>query len=103
MLFLHVNKKSRNDIMLPSLTLQAAFFVLTYKTNNIYNLLNHILFAFKCYVYRSKEKHILNIDILIENRIETKKKGKQTCLVSNNKTETYSKEWCITDNVLLVS
>ena len=103
MLFLHVNKKSRNDIILPSLTLQAAFFVLTYKTNNIYNLLNHILFAFKYYVYRSKEKHILNIDILIENRIETKKKGKQTCLVSNNKTKTYSKEWCITDNVLLVS
>ena len=101
--FLHINKKSRNNIILPSLTLQAAILVLTYKTNNIYNLLNHILFAFKYYVYRSKEKHILNIDILIDNLIEIKKKEKQTCLVINNKTETYSKELCITDNVLLVS
>ena len=36
---------------------------------------------------------MLNIDI----SIEIKKKEKQTSLASNNKTEEYNKNWCITD------
>ena len=41
---------------------------------NIYNLLNHSSLILKYYVYRSREKQIRNIDILIENEIEIKKK-----------------------------
>ena len=65
--------KFQNDNILPSLTPQAAILGLTNKANNIYSLLNHILLFFKYYVYRSREKHILNIDILIGNLIQIKK------------------------------
>ena len=43
---------------------------------NIYNLPNHILLVFMYYVYRSREKHIVNIDIIIDNLIEIKEKEK---------------------------
>ena len=72
-------------------------------TNNIYDLLNHILLIFKYYVYRSREKHILNIDILIDNLIEIKKKEKQISVTSIDKTETCNKKWYNTDNVLPVT
>ena len=65
-------------IILPSLTPQATILGLTNEANNIYNLLNHILLVFKYCVYRSRGKHILNIDILIDILIEIKKKG-NTC------------------------
>ena len=66
--------KFQIDIILASLTPQAAIPWLTNEANNIYNLLNHILLVFKYYVYRSREKHILNIDISIDNLIEIKNK-----------------------------
>ena len=58
--------KFHNDIILPSLTPQVAIIGLTNEINNIYNL-NHILLIFKYYVYRSREKHMLDIDILLDN------------------------------------
>ena len=83
--------KFQNDIILPSLTSQAAILGLTNEANNIYNLLNHILLVFKYYVNRSREKHIHNIEILIDNLIEVKKKNR-IHLFSNNKTEAYNKK-----------
>ena len=53
--------------ILPSLTPQAAILGLTNEADNIYNL-NHILLISK----HSGEKHMLNIDILIDN-LATKK------------------------------
>ena len=50
--------KFQNGITLPQVILG-----LTNEGNNIYNLLNHILLVFEYYVYRSREKHILDIDI----------------------------------------
>ena len=56
------------------------------------------------YTYRSREKHILTIDLLIDNPTEIEKREKQIIsLLSNNKTETYNIKWCITDNVLPVT
>ena len=78
-----LQRKFQNDIILPSLTPQAAILGLTNEVNNIYNLLNNILLVSKYYLF--------NIDILIENLIEIKKKEKRISLVSNNKTETYNK------------
>ena len=95
--------KFQNGIILPSLSPQGAILVLTNEENNIYNLLNLILWVFKHYVYRSREKHILNIDILIDNLIEIKKIEKRISLANNNKKETYNKKWCITDNLLPVT
>ena len=54
-------------------------------------------------MHRSREKDMLNIDILIDNLIEIKKQQKQIRFASNNKTKTYNKRWCITDNVLPVT
>ena len=59
-----------------------------------------MVLVLKYYDHRSREKHIFNIDILINNLIEIKKKEKQISLVNNNKTETYNKKCCITDNIL---
>ena len=61
------NFKFRNDILF-SLSPQATIHGLINKANNIHNLVNHVLLVFKYYVYR------LNIDILIDNLIEIKKK-----------------------------
>lgn len=61
------NFKFHNDILL-SLSPQATILGLINKANNIHNLVNHVLLVFKYYVYR------LNIDILIDNLIEIKKK-----------------------------
>ena len=63
----------------------------------------YILLVFKYYVYRSREKHIHNIDILIDNLIQMKKKEKRISIVSNNKTGTYNRKGCITGNVLPVT
>ena len=63
--------------------------------------------VFKYYVYRSRDKDILHIDILIDTKIKNNKnkelKKKQISLVSNYETEIYDKKWCITDNVLPVN
>ena len=91
--------KFQNGIILPSLTSQpqVAIFGLTNEANNIYNLLNHILLVFEYYIYMSREKLILNIDILIDNLIEIKKKEKRISFVNNNK------KWCLTDSVSRVT
>ena len=95
--------KFQSDTILSPLTPLSAILGLTNEANNIYNLLNHILLVFKYCFYRSREKHILNVDILIDNLTEIKKKEKQIILVSNNKIETCDTKWCITDNVLPVT
>ena len=46
------------------------------KPNDNYNLLSQILLIFKYYIYMSKEKRILNIDILIANLIKVRKVNK---------------------------
>ena len=81
---------------------QAAILELTNEVYNIYNL-NCISLVSKCYTYRSREKHVLNIDILIDNLIEIKKKEKRISVANNSKTETCNEKWCITDNVLPVT
>ena len=95
--------KFQKDIILLSLTPQAAILGLTNEANITYNLLNHILLVFKYYIYRSREKRILNIDNLKDKLIEIKKKEKRISVVSNNKTETFNKKWCITDKALPVT
>ena len=82
----------QNDFILPSLTPQTAILGLYNKANDSYNLLSHVLFIFKYYIYISREKQILNIDILIANLIKVKKREKQISFVTINKREAYKKE-----------
>ena len=95
--------KFQNDFILPSLTPQTAILELYNEINDNYNLLSHILLIFKYYIYISREKRILNIDILIANLIKVKKREKQIIIVTINKREAYKKEWSITDNILPVT
>ena len=74
--------KFQNDIILSSLTPQAAILGLTNDVNNINNLLNYISLVFKYCVYRSREKHIQN-NFIGQPNIN---KEKRISLVSNNKT-----------------
>ena len=92
-----------NDFILPSLTPQNVIPGQYNEANDNYNLLSHILLIFKYYIYISREKRILNIDILIANLIKTKKREKQISIFTINKREPYKKKWCITDNILPVT
>ena len=83
--------KFQNDFILLSFTPQTAILGLYNEVNDIYNLLSHILLIFKYYIYISREKQILNIDILMANLIKVKKKEKQISIVTINKTEAYKK------------
>ena len=69
---------------LSSLTPQTVILGLTNEANNIHNLLNYILLVFKYYLYKSREKHILTIDIFINNLVEIKKKEEPISLVSKH-------------------
>ena len=73
------------------------------EANDNYNFLSHILLIFKYYIYISREKRTLNIDILIANLIKVKKREKQISIVTINKREAHSNKWCITDNILPVT
>ena len=84
--------KFPNEFILSSFTPQTDILGLYNETNDNYNLLSHILLIFKYYIYISKEKRILNIDILIANLIKVKKRKKQISIVTINKREAYKKE-----------
>ena len=81
--------KFRNDCILPSLTPQTAILGLYNEANDNYNL-GHILLILK-YIYISRKKRTLNIDILIANLIKVKKREKQISIGIINKREAYKK------------
>ena len=88
---------------MPSLTPQNAILGLYNEANDIDNLLNHILLIFKYYIYISREKRTLNINVVIANLIEVKKREKQISIVTINKRKACKKKWCVTDNTLPVT
>ena len=80
--------KFQDDIILPSITPQAAILGLTNEANNTSNLLSHILLVYKYYLDILRDKNTKNIDILIDKLMEIKKKQKRISFISNKKTET---------------
>ena len=80
--------KFQNDFILPSFTPQTAVLGLHNEANDNYNLLSHILLIFK-YIYISREKRTLNINILIANLIKVKRREKQISIGTINKREAY--------------
>ena len=64
---------------------QTAILGLYNEANDNNNFLSHILLIFKYYIYISREKRTLNIDILIANLIKVKKREKQISMVSSIK------------------
>ena len=82
--------KFQNNFILPSLTQQSVILGMYNEANDNYNLLSHISLISK-YIYISREKQTLNIDILIANLIKAKKTEKQISIVTINKREAYKK------------
>ena len=78
--------KFQNDFILPSLTPQTAILELYNEANDNYNLLSHISLILK-YIYISRERRTLNIDISIANLIKVKKREKQISIGTINKRE----------------
>ena len=81
--------KLQNDFSLLSLTPQTAILGLYNEANGIYNLLSYILLFFKYYIYISREKGTLNMDILIANLTKVKKRENQISIVTINRGEAH--------------
>ena len=86
------------DFLLPSQTLQAAVFGFSEKDNTENLILyNHLFLIFKLYVYRSREKGLLNVMSLVSQIIKIKKTEKENSLYSEKKRARYIKKWSKTD------
>ena len=96
----------QNNLILPTLTPQTAIFGFLDYTNNdsIFEnnkcLSNHILLIFKLYVYKSREKKLLNINNLIAEIQKIKRIEKEIALSNSKKTITFTREWHIINNIL---
>ena len=80
----------QNDFILSSLTPQTTILRLYNEANDNYDALSQILLIFRYYIYISREKRTLNIDILIANLMKVKKREKQISIVTM---------WCLIDNI----
>ena len=83
--------KLQNDFILPPFTPRTAILGLHNEANDNYNHLSHILLIFRYYIYMSREKRTLNIDILIANLIQVRKRQKQISIGTVNKREACKK------------
>ena len=66
------------------------------------HLINHILLLFKLYIYKSRNKHRLNINELSGNILTIKKLEKVTAFGNAKKVTAYNKKWDITNRKLLL-
>ena len=70
-LWLQLNRHFHSD-----LTPQTAFLHLFNDSVSTVHLINHILLLFKLYIYKSQNKHRVNINELLANILNIKKLGK---------------------------
>ena len=88
----------QNNLILPTLTPQTAIFGFLDYTNNdsIFEnnkcLSNHILLIFKLYVYKSREKKLLNINNLIAEIQKIKRIEKEIALPNSKKTIAFTRK-----------
>ena len=96
----------QNNLILPTLTPQTAIFGFLDYTNNdsIFEnnkcLSNHILLIFKLYVYKSREKKLLNINNLIAEIQKIKRIEKEIALPNSKKTIAFKRKWYIINNIV---
>ena len=82
------------DFSLPPETLQAAVFGFSEKDNTENVILySHLFLIFKLYVYRSREKGLLNVMSLANQIIKIKEIEKENSLYSEKKRARYIKKW----------
>ena len=86
------------DLTLPAQTVQAAVFAFSEKdyTENVI-LYNRLFLIFKLYVYRFREKGLLNVMSLVNQIMKIKKIEKENSFYSEKKRVKYDKRWCKRD------
>ena len=83
----------------PELTSQTATLSIFDDSVSNIHLINYIL-LFKLYIYKSRNKHQLNIDELLANILNIKKLEKVTAFGNVKKVAAYNKKWDITNRKL---
>ena len=94
-LWLQLNRHFHSD-----LTPQTVFLHLFNDSVSTVHLINHILLLFKLYIYKSQNKHRLNIHELLANILNIKKLEKVTAIGNVKKVAAYNKKWDITNRKL---
>ena len=83
-----------NDISLPILTPRSAIFgFISGIENSVYKITNHILLIFKLHVYKSRERGILGLSRLINEKKKVKLLEKNSAQNHVRKLEQYNIKW----------
>ena len=96
----------QNNLILPTLTPQAAILGIPesasnysiFKNNKVF--INHILLIFKLYVFKSSEKKFMNLNNLIAAIRKVKTIEKEIALTNSMKSIAFTKKWLIIDNLI---
>ena len=96
----------QNNLILPTLTPQAAILGIPesasnysiFKNNKVF--INHILLIFKLYVFKSREKKFMNLNNLIAAIRKVKTIEKEIALTNSMKSMAFTKNWLIIDNLI---
>ena len=99
-LWLQLNRHFHSDLKFPELTPQTAIVGIFNDSVSNIHLINHILLLFKLYIYKSRNKHRLNIHELLANILNIKKLEKVTAIGNVKKVAAYNKKWDITNRKL---
>ena len=97
----------QNNLILPTLTPQSAIFGFLNYTNNdsIFgnnkSLSNHVLLIFKLYVYKFREKKLININILMAEIRKIKRIKKEIALTNSKKRIAFTRKCDIINNIVL--
>ena len=90
-LWLQLNSHFHSDLKSPELTPQTAILGIFNDSVSNIHLINHILLLFKLYIYKSRNKHRLNINELLANILNIKKLEKVTGFGNVKKVAAYNK------------
>ena len=99
-LWLQLNRHFHSGLTFPVLTPQTAILGLFNDSVSNMCLINNILLLFKLYIYKSRNKHRLNINDLLPNILKIKKLKKVTAFGNRKKIAAYNKKWDITNRKL---
>ena len=99
-LWLQLNRHFCSDLTFTVLTPQTAILGLFNDSVSNIHLINHTLLLFKLYIYKSRNKHRININELIPNILNIKKLEKMTAFGNAKKVAAYNKKWDITNRKL---
>ena len=83
-LWLQLNRHFHSDLKFPELTPQTAIVGIFNDSVSNIHLVNHILLLFKLYIYKSRNKHRLNINEFLANVLNIRK-GEEVTPKQRNK------------------